>query len=817
MTILLATLCLGACSSSSLPERTPIYFVAEAMFDLDEYVTQFEAAHPDVQVHVSYQMPIPDDWPEHFDAALMTRISAHREANLLLDLLPLVEADSQFYVDDYYPGALATGYVDGRLVAIPIGLEFDVLIYDPRQLVEAGAPLPADGWTWEDLMNTARAVGRYQASVGDGIVFVEDAEYSSLLLNWIQEQVSFYKEDIDGTFVPELDRPEMQSAVSNACDAMTELAVGVDSQSHSYLDYRPLVYLQDGKAAMLRYSLAGFRRQHSQYPNLAVAAFPQPNFSRDLTMFGALTISRGTAHQQAVWQWVRFLSQQNVFSRIIGGDDLPARRSVAKDLQAWEALDVETEQVIRAILDGQTDSETKQNQDPLRIVLDNLLNALFETCFLGTAPGTTLAEAQQVAMDKVSTWYAERDDPLEAFNIVPPPIPDGLSQVLKSLMLHSNEQTYLAAAQEFETSHPGWSIQQIVTGGLDGQVADCVSGQTSNYGAVMFLNLQQVLFPIASIGELDPSLRDESFFPQAIEAVSWHGQLIGVPTGIQPLVLYYNSEVFAQLGLAAPTSDWTIADVLDAAEEIAAANPMWLGYAPRTGTEVRFILEQQGIRLFDDKAYPRFTEPDVLQAIERLRALHGGRQVLSGEPTVMELSLSTGKLFGPLDLDAVALQPYPGSRWPVQVYVSGVLRQSTHVHKAWEWVTFLSKQQGLHGTNALPAAREAAESQVTCQMLGADLHAAYLTALERDTALLERETTIIEDAALWWFEKTLLDANAGDVESEFQQAQIDAEQFVDCVVTAGKADDVQTLAMCAEQVDPDHWLVRITASVSSSE
>ena len=43
----------------------------------------------------------------------------------MLDLMPLVEADSQFDVDDYYPGALATGYVDGRLVAVPIGLEFD--------------------------------------------------------------------------------------------------------------------------------------------------------------------------------------------------------------------------------------------------------------------------------------------------------------------------------------------------------------------------------------------------------------------------------------------------------------------------------------------------------------------------------------------------------------------------------------------------------------------------------------------------------------------------------------------------------------------
>lgn len=813
--MLLAALCLGACNSPPTPERTTVHFITYASFDLEEYVAQFETAHPEIRVHVSYRRPIPGDWPEHFDAALM--FFTPQETDMLLALMPLVESDFQFDVHDYYPGALTTGYVDGRLVAIPVGLRFDVLVYDPRQLTEAGLALPAPGWTWEDLMNIARAVRCYQTSVGAGAVFVEDAERSSLLLNWLRERVPFYEEDVDGTFVPLLDRPEVQSAVSNACSAMAELTVAVDPQSYSYMDYRPLVYLQDGEAAMARYPLARFRRQHSQYPDLAATAFPQPNLYRDLTAFGALAVSRGTAHQQAAWQWVRFLSQQNLLSGIIGGHALPARKSVAEDLQVWETLDAETAQAIHAILDGQADCEMGQNQEPVRIIRDNLMGALFEVCLLGADPGTALAEVQQEAMDNVSTWYAERDNPLEPFSVAPPPAPDETSETLSLLVLDPNEQAYLAAAQEFEASHPGWSIQ-LVALGQEGWVGDCVSAQVSNYDTSMFLSLQPVLLPVASISELDPGLTGDSFFPQAIEAVSWHGQLLGVPTAIRPLVLYYDAEVFAQLGLAAPTSDWMVEDVLGAAEKIVAANPMRLGYAPRSGLEVRFVLEQQGIRLFSDEAYPqpRFTDPDVLRAVERLRVLQGGQQVLSWDPAAMQLPVTTGEPFGPHDLDAVALQPYPGARWPTQVRVSGVLQASTHVHVAWEWVTFLARREELHSIGALPAVQARAESEVARQMLGADLHTAYLTALERDATLPERETTVIEDVALWWFEQALLDVNAGDLEPALKQAQDQVEQFVDCVATSGTA-NIQVLATCTRQVDPEHWLARMTAPNSFSE
>ena len=816
--VLFATLCLSACNPAPTPEPTRISFVAQSAVNLEEYVAQFEAAHPGIKVHVSYWRRIPDDWPRHFDAALLLNVPSMLtgRADLLLDLMPLIEADSQFGVGDYYPGALTAGDLNGRRVTIPIGLKFNALVYDPRQLSAAGAALPTPGWTWEESMNTARVVGRYQAGVGSKAVFVKDRERIRMLVNWLQQHTPLY-EEIDGRFMPLLDGPELQSTVSSARGAVAEVTAATEPGVYPS---QPLVYLQAGEATMTEHSLFFFIRQRSQYPELAVAALPQPNVYRDMRASGGLAISRGTAHAQAVWQWIRFLSQQSGPGASFGGYDLPARRSVAKELQVWEAMDPETAQVIQTILAAQDSSGGEQNHEPLLFIRGDLAIALQQVYNEGADPGTALTTAQREAMASVSAWYDGQDAQVESFSVIPPPVANEAqgSEVLSVLVQSPEQEAYLALVKEFEASHPGWSIQTAPSSERTG--VDCLLFQTNSYYASTPFKMQSIL-PIGSVSELNSHLTNDSFFPQAIEAVSWHGQLLGVPTAIRPLVLYYDADVFAELGLDSPTSDWTVANVLDAAEAIAAANPTLLGYAPRHGIEVRFVLEQQGIPLFTDEAYPqpRFTAPDVVRAIERLRALQDGRQVVSSSSMVMELPISSaGKPLGydVSSVDVVALQPYPETRWPAEVNVSAVPRQSTHVQMAWEWIAFLAVQEGLHRT-ALPAVRLAAESELARQTLGADLYTAYLTALERAAPLPERDATVIEDVALWWFNQAMQDVNDGDLEPALEQAQAQAEQFVNCVTTTGRVDDVETLATCARQVDPEHWLGRMTAPGSSSE
>jgi ABC-type glycerol-3-phosphate transport system substrate-binding protein len=815
LALVFATFGLGACSPTVTPDPAEIYIIVHAAYSVDEYVAQFEAAHPDIRVHVSYRQDIPEDWPKHFDGALLSHapVMYPEEANLLLDLMPLMEADAQFDTEDYFPGALATGDLNGRRVAIPIALSFNALVYDPRQLSEAGAPLPTPGWSWEDLANIARAVGRYHADAGGGAVFVDKGEWSLLLANWLHEQAPLF-EEAHGRITPRLTQPELQSAVTKARSTVVELTAAVEPGSTTD---RPLAYLQAGTAAMSTQTpLLFFARQHQRYPELAVAALPQPNIYEDMQAFGVLAISRGAAHRQAVWQWIRFLSQQNFLS--VGIPAWPARSSIAEEQRLWETIDPKVAQVIHAILAAQDGAKMGQNQEPLWSIRSQLVGAVMQVYDLGADPRTALTEAQQQAMAEISTWYDEQDDQFESFSTAPSPGADRIeaSETLRvSVWDDRLEKVFLALAKEFEASHPGWFVQVIPLSGM--AEVDSASFQMNSFETLSLLSMQEILLPVESLSELDPSLTDDAFFPQAVEAVSWRGQLLGIPTAIRPLLLYYDPGVFVQLDLAPPTSDWTVTDMLNAAEKIAIANPDLLGYAAHSGAEVRFVLAQQGISLFGDEQpypYPRFIEFDVLQAIERLRVLQGGEPAVTWDiSAVMELPISSGQ---PLrhrssPMKFVALQPYPGTRWPVQVYVNGVSRQSANVRMAWEWVTFLTTQGDLHGT-ALPAVRVRAKSQAARHALGSDLHTAYMTALERDAMMpSDRETMIVKDAAKLWFDEAMWSVASEGLESALEHAQINAEQFVDCV-SARDAIDIQLLATCAQQIDPQHPLTNIASS-----
>jgi len=806
---LLVAFFLTNCHPTTALNRTSIYFVTHAAYDLEALVTQFETAHPDIRVHVSYRLDIPEDWPRHFDGALLANapVMYPEQANLLLDLMPLIETDIQFDIEDYYPGALATGDLNGRRVAIPINLSFDALVYDPRQLTEAGAALPTEHWTWKDLMNSAGAIAHYQAGQGSGTVFVNKAEWHHLLVNWLNAQVPLFRK-IDDRLLPELDRPELQSAVSNVRAALPELTTTADPNLAAG---RPLARLQAGEAAMtMIHSLGRLASQRSSFSDLAVTALPHPNIYGDMQANGTLAVSRGTAHRQSTWQWIRFLSRQHLPNTY--GYDLPARSSIAQEQRLWETLDPQMAQVIHTILAAQDGAKIGQNQEPLWSLRSHLVGALVQVYDQRADPFTALTEAQQQAMDEISTWYDEQDNAFKSFSVASSPGADKTETVetLRVSMSSQNlEQTFLALAKEFEASHPGWSVQVAPLSGMT-QVESAFF-QVNSFETSSLLNMQQVFLPLQTVSELAPLLTNDAFFPQAVEAVSWRGQLLGIPMAIRPLLLYYDAQVFMQLGLSPPTSDWTVTDMLNAAQAIVAAEPGLLGYAAHSGTELRFVLEQQGISLFSDQQpypHPRFAELDVLQAIERLRALQGGQAVVPfGISAVMELptSLEEPLCHHSSPMKAVALQPYPGTRWPVQVYVNGVPQQSPRVQMAWEWITFLTTQGKLHG-RALPALRAQAEAEATHQMLGSELYTAYMTALKRDVVVpSDRETMIVQDAASFWFDRALYTDNTETFQAALEQAQANAKEFIDCLATASTM-DAQSLAACAGKVDPGHPL-----------
>ncbi len=796
--LLLLTFCLSACLPSPAPEPIAIHFVSRLWPELDGYVAQFEADHPGIQVEVTYRQEIADDWPRHFDGALIGGTSGQTE--LWLDLNPLIEADPGFDAADYYPAALQAGYVDGRLVALPVALSVRALLYDEHQWAAAGAAAPTPEWTWGDLLNRAETIGRYQAQQGEGHVFVSEGDRNGLLLNWLAEQAPLTRQD-DGRIIPMLDTPEVAAAVAEVCGVFPFLTVAVNA---GYLDRQPADYLAMGKAAMTDEDLVWASRQLAQQPALAFAPYPQPSIYRPVQAWRSLAISRGTANPQAVWQWIVFLSRQSALAR--SELALPARKSVAADLDVWQRWNPETTRVVLTMLNG---THEAQNEEALWIVHSNALFALLTACEQEVSPLAALRTVQQETMEDLATWETGQDKEPEAFQVVPAPVSDEAVQALDFFTPYWSEQAITAVSDAFEASHPEASIR--IVPGWDR--ADCSLSQVRRDDGMTLLWTEQGVFQIEDVGEVDSSLGNQDFFPSALEAASWKGQLIGVPVAVRPLALYYDANTMEELGIPLPTSEWTVADVLDAAEAVVEADRSRIGYAPDSGDAVRFVLEQQGIPLFTDESpvQPRFTAPDVLQALQRLQALQGGGAIISSRPAVLSLPMTTGEPHTPsgVMMRVTALQPRPGTRWPVYALVGVVPRHSTNVRLAWEWLTFLTSQEGAYG-RALPAVRAVAGSDRVRLLLGEERYSAYQTALERDTAPPPTfEAQVIESAALWWFSEALSQVQGGDLETALQLAQVAAERFVACAAGV-EATDLNAVSICAREVDPKHPLAHLS-------
>jgi multiple sugar transport system substrate-binding protein len=89
------------------------------------------------------------------------------QAGVMLDLQPLAEADPEFDLDDIYENILGLGRVEGDpgLYMIPVSLDTVQMYYHKTLFETANAPLPAEAWTWDDLIAACKVVQEAHAGV----------------------------------------------------------------------------------------------------------------------------------------------------------------------------------------------------------------------------------------------------------------------------------------------------------------------------------------------------------------------------------------------------------------------------------------------------------------------------------------------------------------------------------------------------------------------------------------------------------------------------------------------------------------------------
>ena len=106
------------------------------------------------------------------------------------------------------------------------------------------------------------------------------------------------------------------------------------------------------------------------------------------------------------------------------------------------------------------------------------------------------------------------------------------------------------------------------------------------------------------------------FYPVALDAFRFGGELTCMPQNASSLVVYYNADLFEKAGVAAPAAGWTLDDLRGAASKLTSGSVHGVGLEPAVIRAAPFVWSAGG-ELVDDNDDPTRFEFDTPEARQR--------------------------------------------------------------------------------------------------------------------------------------------------------------------------------------------------------
>ncbi len=136
---------------------------------LDKLVEEFNSAHDDVEVTAQF-----NGSNDHALQKVLTALAGGAypdiaylygswAANIasaprVVALNDMIQSDSDFDWNDFYPGEREAATVNDRIVGIPALVDNLAIVYNKKLFDEAGVEPPTEQWTWDDFRSAARAL-----------------------------------------------------------------------------------------------------------------------------------------------------------------------------------------------------------------------------------------------------------------------------------------------------------------------------------------------------------------------------------------------------------------------------------------------------------------------------------------------------------------------------------------------------------------------------------------------------------------------------------------------------------------------------------
>jgi len=323
------------------PEPVTIVF-AHSGSDADYYealVQEFNERYPHLTVEIRPRRPFQQTNPD-VDVFVSSSfaLSEPREQDDVLSLDPFIEQDASFDLSDFYPGTVEAFTSEGRVWAIPAGVDMLVMFYNQDLFDQYDVPYPEAGWMWADFLDRALALRDPGTSVfgyapTDGI-------YDAVSL--IYQHGGRLLDDSQNPTRPTFDNPLTIEALEWYARLIHEYNVA-PTQKQLYDEglggagsvvvgvYLNKVGLWTGWLS----ERGGGRQASDTWPGewkmrWGMVPLPRDAQSATLTSVEGYFVSSQAQHPDACWQWISFLSEQMSSDVRYPRRLMPARKSLAE-------------------------------------------------------------------------------------------------------------------------------------------------------------------------------------------------------------------------------------------------------------------------------------------------------------------------------------------------------------------------------------------------------------------------------------------------------------------------------------------------------
>ena len=835
-----------------------------------DMISAFEEDNPDIKIKLVSINEVLDldsltaEWPDDAmlrlaSAADVINVQASRaavEANLILDLSPVIESSPNAHPEDFFPGALSDCQWDGGTWCLPTSSNFQLFFFDKDAFDAVGEAYPEAGWTWDDFMVKASALTERQGGEVVRWGFVQDwNRHASYIDSWVGPLVD------RGTDPPQplFDRPEVLEAVTWYTDLYLEHQVTPyfeNPDSTGGLAVPEGQRLIDSQQAAMWPSFSGLWSWMSEQRNLGVVPFPieapgtggRGNNTTPLSI-DAISISAGTAQPEAAWRWLNNLSLQTV--DLLGLQFLPARRSVAEASGFWDNADEELGAALRFAVEHAYVSDWQPGYDAMSDAIDEILTGIKPV-------EEALADAQTQAMIDIGEALAEEEGATPAPTVVVSAEeeqefdPDATTLVFSvgpSSIL--NLGPIRALAGTFQESHPEILVdvqQPNILGGAADISLKTLADDTDCFAWVPQFQDPENLDAILNLDpflDADPSFDSDDFYPLMMSRFTYQGQLWGLPSQASTYVMEYNKDLFDAAGVAYPAADpgdiWTTDDFLEIAVALTEGEDEGKIYGFVTNyyevNDLVFMMERLGAVLVDLDVDPPsidFNDPSVVDSVRwyaDLSTEYGVKPIYIGDiadlltsPSIAierEALINEGRgamwtgtggvnVLGGREGLNVGVAPLPaGANGATGAYVSPegyFISAGTEARQAcWAWITFLTTQA--EAVDNIPARRSVAESDAYRQQAGEERAAAYLAtmaAADRPSSLAFLEDEPWMGVGLIWLGRAYAQTVEGElpVEEALALTQDIFDAFRACVVSRDVMADEEGYRECVMEIDP---------------